>query len=325
MRVRTMTGLAIAGLLAVASNAAIAATANPKYSSLYVFGDSLVDAGNISLLTGGTTPNESLGYFDGRFTNGYDYTDLLSIGLYGTPTTAALAGGNNYAFGGARVVDLGDSVPDIDAQLGLYASAHGGVADGDALYILNFGGNDIFGLVAGNIGGFTPDDYIAAVVSTYASGVQYLNDIGARNILIAGIPNGDIPLAYTVDGLLQTALDGLSLDPGTDLMRYNVLDVFGRLQTDPASFGLPTLNTTTACLAAETPRPGIDCTGYFSFDGTHPTAQVQAAIARDIDRQFAITASVPEPASWGLMIIGFGLVGTAARGHRRYKTVPSPR
>ncbi|AGH48716.1 lipolytic protein [Sphingomonas sp. MM-1] len=323
MRARTALRLAIAGCVAMVSTAAIAATANPKYSDLYVFGDSLVDAGNIKILTGGATPNESLGYYDGRFTNGYDYTDLLSIALYGAPTVASLAGGNNYAFGGARVVDHGDAIPDIQAQLGFYAGDHGGVANANALYVLNFGGNDIFGLVDGNIGGFTPTDYISAVVSTYAAGVQFLNDIGARNILIAGIPNGDIPLAYMVDAMLQTSLDGLALDAGTHLMRYDVLDVFGRLLSDPGSLGLPPLNTTVPCLVGETPGPNIDCTGYFSFDGTHPTAQVQAAIARDIDRQFAITASVPEPATWAMMIAGFGLVGMAIRRRPRAVAVPA--
>ena len=75
----------------------------PRYTSLTVFGDSLVDAGNIRALGLGANPAQ--GYFMGRFTNGYDYTDLLSIALFGTPTMPSLgplAGGTNFAYGGAR-------------------------------------------------------------------------------------------------------------------------------------------------------------------------------------------------------------------------------
>ncbi|SNS10587.1 PEP-CTERM protein-sorting domain-containing protein [Sphingomonas laterariae] len=309
--------LALIGCTTIISASALAATANPKYSTMYVFGDSLVDAGNIRLTTGGTVPAESDGYYQGRFTNGYDYTDHLSIALYGAPTTASLAGGNNYAFGGARVVNHGDAIPDVQFQLGAYAAGHGGVADSDALYVLNFGGNDIFGLLAGNIGSYTPDDYIAAVVATYAGSVQALNDMGARNILITGIPNPTEPLAYMVDGLLQSALDGLALDAGTDLMRYSYLDAFARIVADPGSLGLGPMDFSTPCRAAVANGPGMDCSGYFSFDGTHPSAQVQAAIALDMDRQFALTASVPEPASWAMMIAGFGLVGGALRRRER--------
>ncbi|WP_380878159.1 hypothetical protein ACFB49_15810 [Sphingomonas sp. DBB INV C78] len=316
MRISTALRLALFGCAAMISTAAISATENPKYSSLYVFGDSLVDAGNIKLVTGGAVPSDSAGYYQGRFSNGYTYADLLSQQLYGAPTKASLAGGNNYAFGGARVVNHGDTVPDIQLQLGAYAAGHGGVADANALYVLNFGGNDIFGLLnpaPGSIGSYTPDDYIAAVVSIYAGQVQALNNMGARNILITGIPNGGIPLAYYVDALLQTALDGLVLDAGTDLMRYSYLDAFARTVGDPASMGLPPLDFATTCQQARASGVVTDCSGYFSFDGTHPTAQVHAAIARDIDRQFGITTSVPEPTTWAMLIMGFGLVGGAMR------------
>ena len=92
-----------------------------RYTSLTVFGDSLVDAGNIFTVTGGATPNSSLGYFQGRFTNGYDYTDLLSIDLFGTPTLASLQGGDNYAFGGARASTT-SGVPDLNEQLAFYSA-----------------------------------------------------------------------------------------------------------------------------------------------------------------------------------------------------------
>lgn len=312
------------GLAAALAFAALPADATEPgaYDALYVFGDSLVDAGNISTFTHGATPNQALGYKNGRFTNGYDYTDYINYELFGTPTKPSLLGGNNYAFGGARIVtDATDTIPDIAPQVGLYAAQHGGAADPDALYILNAGGNDIFALEkfeGGNANALLPytdvADYTNAIVDTYAGAVQQLNDLGARNILIAGIPVATDPQSFTIEGLLQAKLDTLSLDPGTALFRFSYLDFFNRVQTDPASLGLPVLNFDSNCIAAHAQL--IDCGNYFSFDGTHPTAIVQQALFRDIVRQFAVSP-VPEPHVWLLMLGGFALAGGAIRVRQR--------
>ena len=77
MRMRITAGVCLAAAAAAIAVPAQAQQATPNYSSLTVFGDSLVDAGNIRKLGFGADPAQ--GYFDGRFTNGYDYTDLLSL------------------------------------------------------------------------------------------------------------------------------------------------------------------------------------------------------------------------------------------------------
>ena len=58
------------------------AAAGP-FSELFVFGDSLSDQGNVSLLTGGLIPpNEYTdGTYHGRFTNGLNYIDRLAANL----------------------------------------------------------------------------------------------------------------------------------------------------------------------------------------------------------------------------------------------------
>ena len=67
------------------------------YSSVYVFGDSLVDAGNALKLAewyGDLTfsdlpdgaPAAEDGYFQGRFTDGYTFADLLSNKAIGSVT-----------------------------------------------------------------------------------------------------------------------------------------------------------------------------------------------------------------------------------------------
>lgn len=305
--------LVIAAVLALPSLASAA-----SFSTYYVFGDSLVDAGNVRIATGGAIPNAAQGYFDGRFTNGYDYTDLLSIAAFGATTVASLAGGNNFAFGGARVVaNASDAVPDLGLQLGAFAARSRGVADPGALYVLNFGGNDLFALSRGDTGALSPSEYVTAVTTQYAGGVQYLNSIGARNILITGIPNVS-PLGFAVEAQLQASLDALTLAPDTNLYRFSWQNFFLTVAADPGSLGLPVQRTDTTCLRARTPSPDIDCTGFFFFDDVHPTAAIQAAAAREINRQFALVpAPVPEPMTWTFMLVGFAVTGAALRQRRR--------
>src|SRR4051794_15779025 len=80
------------------------------YTGMYVFGDSLSDSGNLAALTDPTQvitgnsyiPNAP--YASKQFTNGDVWVKgvatALGLATYAAP---ALAGGGNFAFGGARV------------------------------------------------------------------------------------------------------------------------------------------------------------------------------------------------------------------------------
>ena len=295
-----------------------------SYTSLTVFGDSLVDAGNIFALTGGTTPAASQGYFQGRFTNGFNYPDLLSIRLFGAPTVASLRGGTNFAYGGARVTNT-SGVPDLQEQLLQFNAFLAGPAEVDrnGLYILNFGGNDIFAAAQpGTPTGYASDDaFLRDAAATYAGGVQSLADLGARNILITGFPVATAGLgrdySFQAEEYLTTALAGLALGADTTLFRFSYLDFFDRVRADPRAFGLPDplILPPATCRNANAQASG--CRGFFSFDGVHPTAAIQRAAYDDLNRQFDLAAGVPEPATWFLMIGGVGLVGGALRFRRR--------
>ncbi len=311
MSLRALSLAAVAAAIAAAATPAAAAN---NYSQIVVFGDSLVDAGNIFIATGGFGPtntfnNPSRGYFPGRFTNGPDYTDLLSQKLYGHYTLASLAGGSNYAFGGAKVVTDADPVPDLTAQLGMYSSAHA-LADPNALYIINAGGNDDFAVE----GGTSAQKATAAqnIANTLAGAVQFLDGVGAKNVLVTGIPNVTAT-GFGLDAVLQARLD--AIQPGlanVTLRRFSYLSFFTRLSSNPAAFGVAPFTQPGACFAhVSPPSPGVlpDCSGYFTVDGTHPIAPIQAAIFREVVQ----VASVPEPTSWALMIGGFGLIGGALR------------
>jgi outer membrane lipase/esterase len=213
----------------------------PSFTSLTVFGDSLVDAGNILAFTRGATPSPAQGYFEGRFTNGYDYTDLLSIDLFGVPTVASSLGGTNFAYGGARATTT-SGVPDLTEQLALF-SASGQAIDQSGLYVLNFGGNDIFAaLQPGAPAGFANDAaFLMQAASLYAGGIQTLSDLGARNFLVTGFPVAGPGLNFSLqaEGFLTGELAKLNLTGDSNLYRYSYLDLFQRLTTDPTAFGLP--------------------------------------------------------------------------------------
>lgn len=316
---RLVFALGILGALATAP--AWADRDTKHYTSITVFGDSLVDAGNLYIADGGTRPNPALGYFEHRFTNGYDYPDLLSLDLFGVPTTPSLLGGNNFAIGGARIIDTGDPIPDLQAQIGAFQLSGRGV-DRNGLYILNLGGNDIFGAegVFGpdNLIGSYPDtsSYLKAAAQHYVAGVQALNDLGVRNILMTDFPDASDPLTFEANGYLNAALSNLDLNADTSFFFYSLSDFNIRALTDPASLGLPHERADTTCLAEGAQATG--CTGIFSFDGVHPTAAVQLAGYHDMDKRFGLTAAqaVPEPGSWTMMIAGFGMIGAALRYRR---------
>ncbi len=300
--------------LAAAVTAVQAAAVTPP-SAIYVFGDSLVDAGNIDAAVGSDLYNpRASGYAPGRFTNGPDYTDLLSQNLYGKYLTPSLLGGTNYAFGGARIVNDGDTVPDLALQVGAYYKASNNIADPNALYIINDGGNDVFGLEAGKIGTHTTAAaYTSALLDTLAGTIQSLAAHGATRILVTGIPQVDatgIALDQQVQARLDAIQPGLG---GTMLLRFSYQTFFTQLVANPAAFGVAPFTQTGNCIGNRPVVGGsIDCTGYFSFDGTHPTAQVQAALYRSVLGSTGLD-TVPEPASWALIIAGFGMVGTALR------------
>ena len=83
----------------------------PTYSAIYAFGDSLSDAGNLSIFTSltGTEPvsppyyQEKYGDITGNvFSNGPTWVQDLSIALGLGTLTPSLTGGTDFAYGGAE-------------------------------------------------------------------------------------------------------------------------------------------------------------------------------------------------------------------------------
>ncbi len=291
-----------------------------RFTSTVEFGDSLVDACNYFIASGGTYPDAASGFFEGRNTNGFDYTNLLSQRIVGAPTTASLAGGTNYAFGGARV--LGGGLPDFATQISQYQqhlAATGGKLDAKTLISITFGDNDVAAIDSGDLAGFgTREEALMAIAEQYAAGIQILADMGARNILLTGFLYLDTKTSYDLQDLLNADLASLTLPEGTNLYSYNILDFFKQAASDPTKLGLPAgLDTSTPCRAAGA-QP--DCSHYLFFDGNHPTAAAHQAILNDMDSKFGLLGAaspVPEPSAWALLLAGFALMGWMVRSDAR--------
>ena len=111
-----------------------------SFSDVVVFGDSLSDAGNVGFVDGNpaTLPGSS-------FTTNPDsvYAEIVAQ-AFGYSGTYSLAGGSNYAFGGACAransgsftCGLSPGSFSLTTQLGGYLAGHGGAADPNALYMM---------------------------------------------------------------------------------------------------------------------------------------------------------------------------------------------
>ena len=245
-------------IVAVAGTAWPAAALTP--TAFHVFGDSFTDAGNIAAATGNTIPDPALGYWHGRFADGPNWVDRLSYAQFGAPTRASLTGGNNFSFGGARgaqddIQSVGPpvvAIPGLATQGGLYFSQVGGV-DPDALYIINFGNNDVNAIQGSDADreGLTVAQYQAAYVGNMVGAVSQLSAFGAKNILILGVPNPNEVEGLVLQSLLDNALDATEPMLSANLYRYSYFSFFNRLQANPAQMGLPVnLDLNTPCLAA---------------------------------------------------------------------------
>ncbi len=135
LRTRHLVGAITAALLYSAS----AAAAN--FSQVIVFGDSLSDDGNISLATAPAVQPPL------RFTTNPGTVGIENVAHeFGFALQPSLLGGTDFAWGGAGVLTNSPgtpaAVPTLTAQVGAYLA--GGTVDGNALYSIWGGANDIF-------------------------------------------------------------------------------------------------------------------------------------------------------------------------------------
>lgn len=285
------------------------------YDSLYVFGDSLSDQGNFYAIAGKSTPPPEYtdGTTFGRFTNGKNYVDYLASRL-GISTSNSLAGGNNYAYGGART----DSHPQASYgalslldQLAVYNNSRGTTPDPDALFIVWAGANNLKDILMPP-SGIPPttgeiSQALAKTALDMGSAVATLASYGAKNILVPNLPDlGIVPLATgggsrnwdatllsrSYNQMLDGVLNGFEQShQGINLMRFDTFALVDDVYDNPGKYGLT--NVTTACYSAFV-EPGGKMAGdpadYLSWDGFHPTTAAHRILA---DSMYSTVVPLP--------------------------------
>ena len=283
------------GIVAGIVLAFFASPASAMFSNLITFGDSIVDAGNIETAFPGILPSPP--YFMGRFTDGPNAADVLNMAVEGTLSSSSLLGGDNYAWGGAQARTDGggfDGIPDFAEQLGGalgYLTAVGGVADPDALYMINFGGNDLFELlpVPGTpISGLVAETLIDDTVAAITGGVATLIGAGAAHIVVVGVGNvgftplhSGTPLNFAHGTLRSQQLNDelFAALPGS-VMTLDTIDLFSDVFLNPTDFGLPGgIDFFDDCISAGAVG---DYSAYAWVDMVHPTAPIHGILGGNL-------------------------------------------
>jgi phospholipase/lecithinase/hemolysin len=342
-------------LLAVLTLAAAAALPLPalaaltQLGNLFVFGDSLSDGGNSGLLTqqaaGVVFPPPP--YAGGRYTNGLTAVEYLWNGYNpGNPGgfTPSLAGGTNYAIGGATTgVENWNtkttSVPPVlqPAFTDLSAAnelqqfkqflANGGTFDpATSLFVVWLFPNDIFWLngtgtlptpIPNSPGG---TDVVSNGIANIVTLVQTLDALGARNFLVPNLPDpAKTPdylnnpsaaaaltqLTFLFNSNLKAQLNLLDANLPAKIVQFDVDAALGDIIATPSAFGFT--NVTEKCVD-NLVNGGCNPGSWLFWDGVHPTTYAHSILGA------GFRAAVPEPGALALFALALSIL---LLGHAR--------
>ena len=296
---RFLRNAALAALTVAAAGAFASAASAQSYNRLVVFGDSLSDNGNLYAATFNTQPT-SPPYFQGRFSNGPVFTELLGFNVGRSAAGAPVTGSINYAYGGART-DNSAFPPGMRNQLLAYTGAGGTFGANDLVSILG-GANNIFQAVGPASVTQNPAGAIQPVALAAAADINFLvNSVagaGAGTILVSNLPSLALtpqfnqgpgapaaPLAEFAgttfnSALLASLMTTAAGRPNTNIILMDLYKIGPTITANPGWFGLS--NVTDACFNGVTACANPD--SYMYWDGVHPTAaghRLLAALAND--------------------------------------------
>jgi outer membrane lipase/esterase len=216
------------------------------------FGDSTVDSGWYRNLTFPTGNADIDGALPAAIPNGGGISTTgpgpvssqLLASSFGLNATPANQGGSNYATGGARNNQIGslpNAVPTV-TQIQTYLAANGGAANGNALYLIGSGGNDVtlyVNQVTANT--ITLSQGIQSVgqsASDLVTAISQLHSAGARYILVPNQPQSFGPateqsLRISYDNALWWGL----ASAGVNFIPVDFNAVIRAVSANPSSFG----------------------------------------------------------------------------------------
>ena len=312
-------------------------SALPVYSALYAFGDSLSDAGNLSITTtaaGAPQPvsppyyKQQYGPISGTvFSNGPTWAQNLSIALGLSTLAPSLAGGTDFAFGGAQTGATPQNAGDpkiqaisLPAQLGQFKTRVP-TPSSNALYTVSVGSNDLLGILANP--SLTAQQQAADVNAAVANEIGFVQQLvgdGAKNLLVLDMPDlsktpdvtlglangGNTPSAALeveasqISSAYNTALSSqLATVASAGAVRVQVADVSALLDNAiaiPVTYGLINVATpvwsgnSTSASSGSLAVSGTAAQDQFLFwDAIHPTETGHQAIADLAEQQLSGT------------------------------------
>lgn len=256
-------------------------SALPTYSTVYAFGDSLSDAGNLSINTSAaadTTPvsppyyQEKYGLLSGNvFSNGPTWVQDLSIALGLGTLAPSLASGTDFAYGGAQTGSTPQNAEtpqyaaiSLPAQLSEFQTREP-TPSANALYTLSVGANDLDAILANST--LTAGQRTTDVNDAVTNEINFVNHLigdGAKNLLVLDVPDlGKIPEitegldngSNTPSASYDAFASQLANEYNTSLnsqlaaltsAKVQVVDTYTKLDNaiaDPAAYGLTNVST----------------------------------------------------------------------------------
>lgn len=243
-------------------------------SEMYVFGDSLSDAGMVFRATGGIYPPQPA-YYQGRYSNGLVWIEYLSDRLHLTAKQT-----KNFAYGGSTTGNVANAyVPSLLAQVQSFTQTHQ-QTNPNGLYVLWAGANDYLqGVTNANI-----------PVQNVTGAIASLSKVGAKKILVGNLPDlGQLPATRTganspiLSTLTQEHNQGLrrslkllsQQNSDLEIVTFNANALYQDAITNPATFGFS--NVSSSCLSGS--KACGNPNQFLFWDGIHPTTAAHRIIA----------------------------------------------
>lgn len=279
--------------------------AQPQYSQLVVFGDSLSDPGNAFVLTGEASlppydfiPSAPYARGGHHFTNGETWVEKLAKELHRNTgpafrTDKAFA---NYAVGGSRARQVGPV--HMTVQVGLFLMNSGTQVANDALYTIFMGGNDLRDAVevlATDPSGITSFEIIDSALTAIYDNMFILAALGATDFLVINGPDLSlVPAVLIQDPVVQVTAkyfssyfnvqlaaklsDLMDMFPIT-VKTVDVFTLFNTVVAAPQAFGFEIVDQ--SCITPGVVKQAV-CfkpDSYLFWDGIHPTRAGHQVIA----------------------------------------------